>query len=132
MLLRNTFMSKAMTQQKYGERSNGITKTWFIERIWRLAEVLPVEEIAIAEIQGPDQVTWFSETQLPTCRAIAEHCKPINNADLSYPVILTEDYRVFDGMHRIARCIMLDKTHILAKRFPSNPEPDQTVTDSIS
>lgn len=114
---------------KYGEHSQGVSRYWFIERIWQLAEALPSEEIPISQIQGPDQVTWFSEEHLPTCRAIADHCRRINQADLSYPVILTEDYRVFDGMHRIAKCLMLGRETILAKRFSQNPEPDQVIQD---
>ena len=111
---------------RYGEATDGVQKYWSVERIWQLAESLPVEEIAIDDIQGPDEVTWFSfDGPHPTCRAIAEHCKRINEVDLSYPIILTEGYKVFDGMHRIARCIMEGKTHIQAKRFLKNPEPDE-------
>ncbi|MBE4618247.1 chromosome partitioning protein ParB [Vibrio navarrensis] len=115
-----------MTTQRYVEINDGIQSVWMIERIWQLAETLPTEEIPIADICGPDEVTWFGDSGPgPTCRAIAEHCRRINNADLSYPVILTEDYRVFDGMHRIAKCIMQGKTTIAVKRFRKNPAPDQ-------
>ncbi|HEY9840252.1 MAG: chromosome partitioning protein ParB [Candidatus Sericytochromatia bacterium] len=119
-----------MAKRGYGEHGNGVSKFWDLERIWRLAENLPVEEVAISEIRGPDEVTWFSsDGPQPTCRMIAEHCKRINNADLSFPVILTEDNRVFDGMHRIAKCIMLDQLTIQAKKFPSNPEPDEVIEE---
>ncbi|CCN33759.1 conserved hypothetical protein [Vibrio nigripulchritudo SO65] len=115
-----------MAKQQYGEINDGVRSVWDIERIWTLAEALPTEEIAIDDICGPDEVTWFSlDGPLPTCRNIAKHCVRIINADLSYPVILTEDFRVFDGMHRIAKCIMEGRTTIQAKRFPTNPEPDQ-------
>ncbi|MBV7328682.1 chromosome partitioning protein ParB [Chloroflexi bacterium TSY] len=114
--------------QRYGEYQDGVQKYWSVERLWRLSESLPVENIAIDKIQGPDEVTWFSfDGPLPTCRAIAEHCKRINEVDLSYPILLTEDFKVFDGMHRIARCIMEGKTHIQAKRFLEDPEPDEYI-----
>lgn len=116
-----------MSKGRYGEHGQGISRYWEIERIWQLAESLPIEALKISEINGPDQVTWFAPDQPPTCRAIAEHCRRINNADLSYPVILTEDYRVFDGMHRIAKAIMLGHETIQARRFPVNPEPDQMI-----
>lgn len=115
-----------MSKQRYGEINDGVSSVWYVDRIWALAESLPVEEIAISDICGPDEVTWFSlEGPLPTCRNVAEHCKRILNADLSYPVILTEDFRVFDGMHRIAKCIMEGKNTIKVRRFLSNPEPDE-------
>ena len=61
----------------------------------------------------------------PTCRNIVEHCRRINDADLSFPILLTEDGRVFDGMHRIARCLLEGRTTVPARRFASNPEPDE-------
>jgi len=118
-----------MSKQRYGERhNNGRQLFWSVERLWSLAEALPVEDVAIDDIQGPDEVTWFSpDGPQPTCREIAAHCKRINQVDLSYPILLTEDFRVFDGMHRIARSIMEGKTHIKAKRFLKNPEPDERI-----
>lgn len=112
---------------RYGQYSEEGMEFWDIERIWKLAEDLPAKEVSIDEIHGPDEVTWFAPGQKPTCRAIAEHCRRINATDLSYPIILTEDFRVFDGMHRIAKCIMEGRTHILAKRFEKNPPPDEVV-----
>lgn len=115
---------------RYGEHGNGVSRFWNIERIWQLAESLPEVEMPIDQIRGPDEVTWFGADHLPTCRSIAQHCRRINDADLSYPVILTEDNRVFDGMHRIAKCIMLGHKTVRAKKFVTNPEPDQTLEQS--
>jgi hypothetical protein len=39
----------------------------------------------------------------PTCRAVAEHARRINAADLSHPVILAADGSLMDGGHRIKR-----------------------------
>ena len=110
---------------RYRESDGVTSKTWYIERIWTLAETLPAEMVQIEDIRGPQEVTWFSENSPPTCLAVVGYCKRILTADLNYPVILTEDFRVFDGMHRIARCILDGKTHICAKRFLQNPEPDE-------
>ncbi|CAE6901299.1 chromosome partitioning protein ParB [Vibrio alginolyticus] len=117
-----------MSRQKYVEINDNVKSTWFIERIWQLSESLAVEEIPIAQIKGPDEVTWFNlDGPLPTCREVAMHCQLINNADLSYPVILTSDYRVFDGMHRIAKKIMMGEQTILVRRFRQNPQADEVV-----
>lgn len=73
-----------MSKQRYIEINDNEKSIWSIERIWALAESLPVEELPIDEIKGPDEVTWFSmEGPMPTCREIAKHCQRINNADLS-------------------------------------------------
>ncbi|MDF1660716.1 MAG: chromosome partitioning protein ParB [Planctomycetota bacterium] len=114
----------------YAEQGGGIRREWDVERIWKLAEDLPVEEISIEEMTGLDQVTWFGPNDRPTTRAIAMHAKRIMNCDLSYPVILTEDGRVFDGMHRVARQLIEGCEFIQVKRFPVNPEPDRTISVS--
>jgi hypothetical protein len=98
---------------------------WDVERIWQLAEDLIEEEIDIDSIKGPDEVTWFSkEGGEPTVRNVAMHAKRIMECDLTYPPILTEDYCVFDGMHRIARHILDGRKTIKVKRFARNPKPD--------
>ena len=110
---------------RYVQISNGYRQMWEVERIWKLAEELPTEEIELEQVVGIDQVTWFNEQQQPTIRSVVSHCERILNCDLSYPVILTEDFRVFDGMHRIARHLLDGKKTIKVKRFPKNPEPDE-------
>lgn len=113
---------------RYAESGGGIRREWDIERIWALARELPVEEIPIEQIVGLDQVTWFSpDGDQPTVRTIAKHARRILACDLSYPVILTEDGRVFDGMHRIARHFVDGRETIRAQRFAVNPEPERVI-----
>lgn len=111
-------------------QSDGVTRhIWDVERIWRLAEALEPVEIPLESIVGLDSVTWFSpDGDQPTLRVIAGHARRIQDADLSYPPILTEDNRVFDGMHRIARHLMEGRTTIVVKRFVKNPPPDRIET----
>jgi DNA-binding protein VF530 len=111
-------------KRRYVETGGGQRATWYVERIWELAESLEVQQVDIERIVGLDQVTWFTPENPPTVRSVAEHAKRILECDLSYPVILTEDWRVFDGMHRIARHLMEGKTGIRVVRFETNPEPD--------
>lgn len=98
-----------------------------IDRIWLLSNDLDAIEIDIEDIVGLDSVTWFNDSNQATIRSIAGHAKRIMDCDLTYPPILTEDNRVFDGMHRIAKHLMLGKTKILVKKFIKNPEPDRIV-----
>ncbi|MCJ8345873.1 chromosome partitioning protein ParB [bacterium] len=104
-----------------------IRHEWEIERIWKLADSLESIEINLEDIVGIDAVTWFNDQDQPTIRSIAAHAKRIIDCDLSYPPILTEDNRVFDGMHRIAKHLMLGKKTIVTKKFSKNPEPDRIV-----
>ena len=112
--------------RRYVESDSEIRHIWDVERIWKLADELEATEIPIEEIVGIDAVTWFGDGgDQPTIRSIASHARRINEADISYPPILTEDNRVFDGMHRIARHLMDRKEKITVKKFPKNPEPDK-------
>lgn len=112
---------------KYAETGDNIRREWDVERIWALAADLPVEEVPIESISGLDAVTWFGGDRQPTVRSVAMHARRILNCDLSYPVILTDDGRVFDGMHRVARQLLDGAETIRVQRFPTNPPPCRTV-----
>ena len=47
-----------------------------------------------------------------------------NEADLSFPIILTANGRVMDGMNRVARAILDGNSTISAFRFDIDPDPD--------
>ena len=48
----------------------------------------------------------------------------MRNVDLSFPIILSTDGRVMDGMHRVCRAVMDKLKTIAAVRFANGPEPD--------
>ena len=111
----------------YSEGGGGLRHEWDVERLWALAEALPVITIPIEQITGVDKVTWFGPNHPPTVRSVAMHAKRIQEWDLSYPPILTEDWRVFDGMHRIARMLLDGHETVRVKRFEVNPTPDRVI-----
>jgi hypothetical protein len=100
---------------------------WDVHRLITLTETqaLPHISIPIASIRELDECFWFQdENALPTCRAIAGHAKLIGETDLAYPIILSSDGRVMDGMHRVAKALMLEHANITAVQFLEDPEPD--------
>ncbi len=50
-------------------------------------------------------------------------------ADLRWPVILSGDGRVMDGMHRLAQALRQGRTHIAAVRFAQESPPDHVGVD---
>ena len=48
----------------------------------------------------------------------------IEAADLNFPIILSSDGLVMDGMHRVGRAAMLGRATIEAVRFTQDPYPD--------
>jgi hypothetical protein len=97
---------------------------WYTERLWVLAQALPVKSVRIDEIAEFDQNCWFGPTSPPTCRAVARHAQRIFAADLTYPIILSANGGLMDGGHRLAKAWLLGQTEILAVQFAHDPAPD--------
>jgi hypothetical protein len=100
-------------------------KAWDIDRLVALTKELRHEQVPLSAILEIDEPYWSTGYQHSlTCRDIVEHARLIEEADLTFPVILSNDGRVMDGMHRVAKALLQGHTHVEAVRFASDPEPD--------
>ena len=99
-------------------------RAWDIGRLIALSRDLPVIEIKVSAIAELDQPYWYDHGYSPTCRNIAEHARLMAEADLSFPIILSADGGVMDGMHRAAKALMEGRASLPARQFPADPEPD--------
>jgi hypothetical protein len=97
---------------------------WFVERLWYLARVLPVQQVPIDQIAEFDQNCWFGPASPPTCRTVAQHARRIFDADLRYPIILSAEGYLMDGGHRIAKAHLLQMHTVSTMQFVVDPEPD--------
>lgn len=98
---------------------------WDVHRLVELSQNFPVKDAPLSEIRELDECFWFSESDSrPTCRAVANHAKLIEQTDLRHPIILGEDGRLMDGMHRVCKALMQGEETIRAVRFQTNPKPD--------
>ncbi len=52
------------------------------------------------------------------------HTRLILDCNLGFPIILSSDGRVMDGMHRVCKALLEGWTDIEAVRFVSDPAPD--------
>ena len=90
-------------QYHFWPGENGLD-AWDVDRLILLSAGLPVTEVPLDSIGEIDTDYWFFDgSDLPTVRRIVEHCRLIEDVDLSYPIILGADGRVMDGMHRVER-----------------------------
>ncbi|MGQ0735849.1 MAG: hypothetical protein ACT4QD_19620 [Acidobacteriota bacterium] len=96
---------------------------WDVDRLVNLSSTLRRQSVPIATIRELDQA-WFGEDERPTWRAMLEHIRLINKADLSFPIILATDGTVMDGMHRVAKALLEGRQEIEAVQFPRDPAPD--------
>lgn len=114
-----------MRKQYHSRRSNGHLLIWDVDRLVDLARGLPVIEVPLARIGEIDEPYWFpTDDPAPTCRAVLEHVKLIDAADLMHPIILCPQGRVMDGMHRVGRAVLMGLMTIGAHQFLTMPSPD--------
>ena len=98
---------------------------WDVDRIVTLTENFKRHRVKLDSIQEIDETIWFGDkNSKPTCRAIVEHMRLIEETDLGYPIILSSDGRVMDGMHRVAKALLEGQETIEAVKFRQDPEPD--------
>lgn len=99
--------------------------SWDVFRLIKLAQQLPVIDVLLDDLAELDEAFWYDlGGAKPSCRNILEHARQINDADLSYPIILCHEGRVMDGMHRVCKAQMLGLDNVKAVRFSDRVEPD--------
>ena len=96
-------------------------RAWDVDRLVRLSRHLKSELVTVAGIREVDEAYWG---QPMTCRDVAEHARLIDESDFEFPIILSSDGRIMDGMHRVLKALMQGRSHIEAVRFETDPEPD--------
>jgi hypothetical protein len=98
---------------------------WDVDRLVALARNLPVEWVDLAAIRELDEPYWSGINGASlTCREVVEHARLMIECDLSYPIILSSEGRVMDGMHRVGEALLQGRERIRAVRLPSDPPPD--------
>ncbi len=114
-----------MRKQYHFRKSGRDTLIWDFDRLVQLSKDLPRTSVRLDSIRELDEAYWGGGRAEPlTCREIIEHLQLIQDADPSYPIILSADGRVMDGMHRVARAVFEGRQEIEAVRFPRTPDPD--------
>lgn len=102
---------------------------WDVDRLIALTRDLPRRQVSLTAIKELDEPYWFGLNDTPTCRAVAAHARLIEETDLRHPIILFADGRVADGMHRVCKAVMLERSTIEAVQFVTDPAPDYVGID---
>ena len=117
-----------MDREHHSHLVGGRRHHFWTDRLWELAEGLPVRDIPIDDIAEFDQDCWF-HGRAPTCRQVAEHARRMQNADLRFPVILAADGSLMDGGHRISKAWLAGHATVRAITFAVDPQPDWITDD---
>jgi hypothetical protein len=114
-----------MRAQYHFRQSPQGLRAWNVHRLVEVSSTLPRERVPLSAIRELDEPYWSDDpTKSITCRQIAEHGRLIRDCDFAFPVILSSDGRVVDGMHRICKALLEGLSDIEAVRFLQDPEPD--------
>jgi hypothetical protein len=114
-----------LRKQYYLKPTDGRFTAWDVDRLVELTRGFPRIRVSLNAIREIDEPHWFSGgPQDATCRAVMEHARMINEADLQFPIILSSEGRVMDGMHRVLKALLSGLANIEAVRFERDPEPD--------
>lgn len=112
-----------MRKQYYFRPSERGVLAWDVDRLIERSDHLPRKRIPLHDISELDEV-WFGDDEQPTWRAMLEHVRLIEEADLSFPIILSATGAVMDGMHRVAKAVLQGHHEIEAVQFAKDPAPD--------
>jgi hypothetical protein len=112
-------------KQYHFRRSGGDVLIWDCDRLVALTEGLSRRTIPLNSIRGLDEAYWRQEGEAHlTCRELVEHLRLVHEADLTYPIILSADGGVMDGMHRVMKAALEGREEIEAVQFDHDPKPD--------
>ena len=96
---------------------------WNVMRLVHLAKDLPV-------IQAPIDLIALDTTYNNICmRDMVMHMQAVQDADITYPILLDENGFILDGRHRLMRAMLFGIAVIPVKRFDVNPTPCEIVKD---
>jgi hypothetical protein len=119
-----------MRKQYHFRNSERGLLAWDVDRLIEFAKGIEPSVVPLSEIREIDEPYWYGEdSRSPTCRDLVSHMQLVNATDLRYPIILSPDGRIMDGMHRVAKALLRGDSTIMAIRVQTMPEPDYVGVD---
>lgn len=112
-----------MRKQYHFRKVENDTYIWDVDNLLAFTQHFKVKEIPLSDIKELEEAYWYPDTH-PTTQDILEHMQLIQQADLTYPIILCSQGRLMDGMHRVGKAKILGKDTISAVQFEIDPQAD--------
>lgn len=112
-----------MRKQYYFRPSPAGLLAWDVDRLVELTRDFPRKSVPLTAIRELDQ-PWSGDEEHQTWRAMIAHIQLMDEAELAYPIILSADGSVMDGMHRVAKALRLGHDTIEAVQLEVDPPAD--------
>lgn len=94
--------------------------TWRVPDLWAAAADLPVREVQVFDLDHLLE-TWHWGP-LESLRDFAQHMERVMDADLSWPIILSQEGELMDGAHRLVKA-HIQGAVVRVVRFDHDPNP---------
>lgn len=107
-------------------------RQWNLSSLWELSKDFEVKQIRVNELWDNRYAKawcWQHEDEEINQLFFLHHMNRILNADLSYPIILSEEDYIFDGVHRLMKAKHLNLEYINYVKFKKDPEPNYEPTE---
>ena len=118
-----------MRKQYYFRHSSRGLLAWDVDRLVALSRDFPVLYVPLTAIREIGEPFSSESGETASWRSMVEHIRLIEAADLRFPIILSSEGRVMDGMHRVIKALLNGRATIAAVRFTTDPEPDYIDVD---
>jgi hypothetical protein len=118
-----------MRKQYYFRQSNRGLLAWDVDRLVALSRDFPVLRVPLTDIREIGEPFSSESDEAASWRSMVEHIQLIEAADLRFPIILSSEGRMMDGMHRVVKALLAGRATINAVRFTTDPEPDYIDAD---
>jgi hypothetical protein len=99
-------------------------RTWNLNNIWELSKDIKPKQILVSELWDERYKAawcWQHENEVINNDFFLHHMNRVLNSDLTYPIILSEENLIFDGVHRLMKAKFLGLTYITYVQFEKDP-----------
>ena len=99
-------------------------RNWDLQNVWDLSQAFEIKEIEVVKLwdeRYSKVFCWLDENEEITNLFFLHHLKRIMSADLEYPIILSEERYILDGVHRLMKAKYLGVKKIKYVQFNKDP-----------
>ncbi len=99
-------------------------RRWELKEIWEFSKRLKSEKIKVSELwdtRYEKAWCWQHEGEEINNLFFLQHMERVLNSDLNYPIILSEENYIFDGVHRLMKAKHIGLDYIECVKFSKDP-----------
>jgi hypothetical protein len=113
-----------LRQQYHFREIDNKVHIWDVNKLIKATDLKKSQKVSLSHFEDEYYSDYWSKSKTLTCYDISIHSKLINEANLSFPVIVCPDMKMIDGMHRVCKAFLSGQKFIDAIVLDRLPSPD--------